>query len=451
MSTEVLNESKENKDIRIKKNKKFLEYINNTDFNNLDLESTEVDLYKSFSDISKDIEVNSETNKQTIEKSKLRNILNEKQDDTYKYDCSGTFDFLKEYDLIRNGFYVIAGYSSSGKTSFSIQLALDLLTNNKNTKLLVYSMDDSIPFITSKLIKQLLDKNEKHSDKISTIAPTQTKTLYELSKNIDDSIIDRIHIFENLNIFDNYNTKTINDHIESIKKKDNSQIIVVIDYLQVIDAKGNDVRTALNEVCKQLKNIQKEHDCMMLSLSQLSNDGNYRETSEIRNIADVIIKQYSKHEYLKKEPNKNECMDFIFSVEKNKSGIKGMMYEAKINSNFCFYGFQNYNKKDSGKRETETQQTYTEYIPTTFNEDMIESQAGEVDLYHSLESNGTISMSAYMLEHPEEFEGDYEEHLKKVSTTNDLINNFFGNETENYGFADLSNLDKPKEKKNRKK
>ncbi len=353
MSTEVLNESKVNKDDRIKKNKELVKYIKSIELDNLDLENTETDLFKSFSDIAKNIEINNETNKNVIENSKLRNILKQKQDNTYEYEHSNTFNFLSEYDLIRNGFYVVAGFSSSGKTSFSIQLALDLLEHNENTILLVYSMDDSIPFITSKLIKQLLDKDEKHSDKISTIAPTQTKTLYKYSKKISDNIIDRIHIFENLNIFDNYNTKTINDHIETIKRQQNKkdlQIIVVIDYLQVIDAQGNDVRTALNEVCKQLKNIQKEHKCMMLSLSQLSNEGNFRETSEIRNIADVIIKQYSKHEYLKKEPNENECMNFIFSIEKNKAGVKGMMYEAEINSNFCFDNFRPYQKESSKKK-----------------------------------------------------------------------------------------------------
>ncbi len=347
-------------------NKEFIKIIESINLD--DLKNAKADIVEQYLNKIKDIKSNTdkESNQKAIEKSLFANILSKEPKDTYIYKTSKTFDFLKEYNLIRNGFYITAGFSSSGKTSFSIQLALDLLEHNENTVLIIYSMDDSIPFITSKITKQLLDKT-KHSENISKIKSSFRKDIHKYSEHIKDSIKNRLHIFENLNIFENYNTKTINDHIETIKNQSkysnikDLQIIVVIDYLQVIDAFGNnDVRTALNNACKELNKIQKKHDCMMLALSQLSNEGNYRETSEIRNIADVIIKQYKKPEYLEKiekqtnvDKNK-ECMNFIFSIEKDKDGESGMMYEAKINSNFCFYNFGKYipkplKKAPSGK------------------------------------------------------------------------------------------------------
>lgn len=154
-----------------------------------------------------------------------------------------------------------------------------------------------------------------------------------------------------MSVFNDYSTKSIYNHLKTIKNYhsdiENLQIIVVIDYLQVIEHDYKDNREGLNRACKELKNIQKSFNCMLIALSQLSNEGNYRETSEIRNISDIIIKLYNEKEYLEREKKKSvdydTSMNFIFSIEKNKAGQKGMIYKAKINSNFNFYDFQDSN------------------------------------------------------------------------------------------------------------
>lgn len=362
-NNEILDEHVIKQNETLNKNKAIVDYIKNINFDNLDLES--VDIGKELSAITSKLELQNKTNLKTFEESTMTSLLANPPKQSYNYAHSDTFDFLAEHDLIRNGFYVVAGDSSSGKTTFASQFALDLLSNNKNTVLLIYSMDDSITFLMSKMIKQILDENLELSSRVSQIEPRHSNQLYKYQEHISRELTDRIHIYENLNVFDNYSTESIDKNIAFVRNEhsktiDDLQIIVVIDYLQVIDAQGKEIRTALNEACKQLKNIQKKYDCMMLSLSQLSNEGNFRETSEIRNIADIIIKQYSEAEYWEKRrkkkasvqaPTYNMKMNFLFSIEKNKAGAKGMMYKAFINSNYNFYDFRDFDvKKASQKR-----------------------------------------------------------------------------------------------------
>ncbi len=351
----------------VNKNKAIIKYLNSIDTQNINLEN--IDLSKELDDIINKLDIANNTNLKTFEESKMTALLKQNPKQSYNYKHSDTFDFLGDNDLIRNGFYVVAGDSSSGKTTFATQLALDLLSNNKNTVLLIYSMDDSVTFLMSKMIKQLLDDNLEHSAKISRIEPRHSDLLYQYKEHISEDVTNRIHIYENLNVFDNYSTANIDKNIAFVKNEysktiNDLQIIVVIDYLQVIDAQGKEVRTALNEACKQLKNIQKKYDCMMIALSQLSNEGNYRETSEIRNIADIIIKQYSESEYWEKrkkkkhiqqKPSYNMSMNFLFSIEKNKAGVKGMMYKAFINSNYTFYDFQDFEVQIKGKKLIEVE------------------------------------------------------------------------------------------------
>ncbi len=270
------------------------------------------------------------------------------------YNTSDTLKIFQYNSLIRDGFITLAGFSSSGKTSFAIQMGLDILKNNKNTVLVVYSLDDSKAFLKKKMYKQLLDDNR--SVDISFLNPVENSIL-KYSGYLDNNIIERIHILDNINLFKDVNAIDIYRDLQGIENYHNNienlKLIVVIDYIQILEHDSINIREGLNRACKELKNIQKSFNCMLIALSQLSNEGNYRETSEIRNISDIIIKQYSEKEYVEKVLKKNYTennnnMNFVFTVEKNKAGIKGMIYRASINSNFIFSNFiDNYSYKNN--------------------------------------------------------------------------------------------------------
>lgn len=278
------------------------------------------------------------------------------------YSISDTFELFRMNKLIRNGLITIGGFRSSTKTSFSIQLALDILQRNLDTILIVYSLDDSRAFLKKKMIKQMIDSEDikrcnTHNNEIYNYIEENEgiKKTIELYSN-------RIYIFDDIDYKnDSIEIDSISRHIESIKtkyKKDNKtepRIIVLIDYIQKIKHDKMNVREGLNSICSELKKIQIRYNVMMLALSQLSHDGNYRETSEIENISDVIIKVWGKKKYLEHK-NKNTNFDtilneadkktFFYFVEKNKAGISGQQYKAFMNENFMLSNFAECSKLD---------------------------------------------------------------------------------------------------------
>ncbi len=275
------------------------------------------------------------------------------------YQTSERLNVFQKDSLFRDGFITLAGFSSSGKTSFAMQIGLDILRHNPNTALVVYSLDDSKAFLKKKIYKQLL--NENQAINISYINPIQNDIL-KYSGYLDKSVTNRIHILESMNLFSDIGTLDIYRDLKGIqnyhKTIDDLKIVVIVDYIQILEHDSQNVREGLNRACKELKNIQKSFNCMLIALSQLSNEGNYRETSEIRNISDVIIKQYSEKEYVEKVLRRNfddaqtsaSALNFVFSLEKNKAGSKGALYKANINSNFIFDNFvDNYSYSGSNK------------------------------------------------------------------------------------------------------
>ena len=312
-----------------------------------------IDLFEGIKNLANDIEQEGQNNhaqtmKSRIEQSKFAN--DDVNDDFNIYETSHNFNLFQEHSIIRDSFMTIAGFSSSGKTTFATQMALDILNHNINTVLVVYSIDDSKSFIKKKMYKQLLDNNDNID--ISTVSPLGNEIL-NYKSHINKNIMDRIHLFENVNLFSDINSIDIYRDLLAISNYHNNianlKLIVIIDYMQILEHDNQNVREGLNRACKELKNIQKHFNCMLIALSQLSNEGNYRETSEIKNISDIIIKLYNEREYIEKVLKKtsmlNTAMNFIFAIEKNKAGIKGMVYKASINSNFSFAHFEQYDNK----------------------------------------------------------------------------------------------------------
>lgn len=276
-----------------------------------------------------------------------KNILNEKSIEmlidsiinTSHYNFENTsFNALK--DFIKDSLITIGAESSVGKTSFASQLALEILENNDDTILVFYSLDDSKTFLTKKMILQLFNKNNKvffnnDDDFIKSVKKYKNTVLKLL-------LSQRIAIFEKLNIYSMYSQllelKNNAIHKLNIKKP---KIIVVIDYLQIIEHDSINLREGLNKVCSYLKNIQKEFNCMMVLLSQFNRSKEmnintlvrYRETSEIENISDLCI-------------NLESILDQDFYntklyIVKNKSGEKNKIFISSRQA-YSFSEFKEY-------------------------------------------------------------------------------------------------------------
>lgn len=255
------------------------------------------------------------------------------------YNLKNT-SFIKLSDFLRDSLITVGAESSVGKTSFASQLALEILENNDDTILAFYSLDDSKTFLIKKMILQLLGKNikkkyyedYKDNDFIKLIKKHKNDYLKLLLSG-------RIAIFENLNIYNLYS--------QLLKLKRNAvnnlnitspRIIVIIDYLQIINHESNNLREGLNKICSFLKDIQKNIGCMMILLSQFnrSKETNintlirYRETSEIENVSDLCIN-------LESIQNQNSYNTKLYIV-KNKAGEKNKVFSS-LRDGFIFNKF----------------------------------------------------------------------------------------------------------------
>lgn len=273
------------------------------------------------------------------------------------YNLENT-SFAELKNFIRDSLITIGAESSVGKTSFASQLSLEILENNPDTILAFYSLDDSKMFLIKKMILQLLyNKKKNHNnddfEKLTNKYKNNLKLLYS----------GRIAIFEQLNIYKLYVQlfKLKNYAINKLNIKE-PRIIVVIDYLQIIDHDSSTLREGLNKICSYLKDIQKQLNCMMILLSQFnrSKETNintlirYRETSEIENISDLCINLESIQN--------QESYNTKLYIVKNKAGEKNKVFSS-FRDIYNFSKFKEYDIETSISNKISTDYIVDDYIP----------------------------------------------------------------------------------------
>lgn len=310
------------------------EKLNEVNKNNIDNSILEIkNILKEFTILNEE-NINIEEN--ILNNNSIEHLIN-LMINTKPYNLENS-SFIELKDYIRDSLITIGAESSVGKTSFASQMALELLENNDDTILAFYSLDDSKVFLTKKMIMQLLYKKNKKKNYIDE----DIKKIINKHKNDLKLLLSgRIAIFEKINIYNLYVQllKLKNNAINKLNIKE-PRIIVVIDYLQIIDHDSTNLREGLNKVCSSLKNIQKELNCMMILLSQFnrSKETNintlirYRETSEIENISDLCIN-------LESIQNVDSYNTKLYIV-KNKSGEKNKIYTSLRN----IYNFSIFNE-----------------------------------------------------------------------------------------------------------
>ena len=278
-----------------------------------------------------------------INDNSLNNLINVVKN-TKQYKLENT-SFINLTPFIKDGLITIGAESSVGKTALATQLAIDILENNNDTILAFYSLDDSKMFIIKKIIGYLLNKHKNiaytNTDKefIENIKHNKDKSLHILTSS-------RIAIFEKLSIYSLYTE--ILKFKENVRKNlniENPRLIIIIDYLQIIEHDSNNLREGLNKTCAYLKEIQKKLNCLLLLLSQFNRSKDtevntlvrYRETSEIENISDICIN-------LENIRNEKEYNTKLYIV-KNKAGEKDKEFISYRNA-YTFDVFIENNKKN---------------------------------------------------------------------------------------------------------
>lgn len=161
--------------------------------------------------------------------------------------------------ITANGFYkntinVIAAHSGVGKTSLTIQLALDIIENNSNVRVLFFTLEMASENIISRIVSNKIKK---------TVLDVNTNKELEIEEDVLKDI-------EKLNIdFFEFggNNNQLFDKIDSyVTKYPNDEILVIIDHSLLVEGASDGEKIAeLSLMLNYCKKIYKNTTYLILS------------------------------------------------------------------------------------------------------------------------------------------------------------------------------------------
>ena len=238
---------------------------------------------------------------------------------------SGFYDL----DLLTQGFQksdliIIAGRPSTGKTAFSLNIALNTIKSSK-LPVLFFSLEMSKKQIMYRLlsmeanIDQTRLKNGKLYQNDWVKLNKIIKILSKLPFFIDDSA--------------NLSIQEIRSKIKTIISEQTKIGLVIIDYLQLMQSpnlKNSNRVQELSQITRHLKNIAREFDIPIIALSQLSRNvenrlnqkpilSDLRESGSIEQDADLVLMLYKN-----KSANINQALQLTeLIIAKQRNGPIG--------------------------------------------------------------------------------------------------------------------------------
>ena len=201
-------------------------------------------------------------------------------------DHKGLSTGLRDLDELTGGFakgnlIIVAGRPSQGKSAFSMQIAEHV--SNKES-VIIFSLEMTKREVASRFLKY-------HESKVGKSQALHH--LHSLKLFIDDKAAITLH--------------HIRAQCRKIKRKQGLSMIVV-DYLQLMQGKGDNRVQEIGAISRGLKAIAKEFDIPVVALSQLSRKveertdkrplmSDLRDSGEIEQDADLILFIYRDETY----------------------------------------------------------------------------------------------------------------------------------------------------------
>ena len=224
---------------------------------------------------------------------------------------------------LRKGTVVhIGARPSTGKTA----LALNIAKNQKNKKVIIFSLEMSCEMIYERMASSMLmiDYGLFSKEKLSGEQVQEVK-----------SLIARLETDRNLYVYDDiYNIENMAATIVEIKPD-----LVIIDYIQKVTTtqKILQMRERIEYISGELKHIAGYNKCTIIALSQLTRNGkeaptmsDLKESGALEADGDYIMLIHRPYVLNKKDPNISpETTELI--IDKNKFGNTGKI-------DMCFKG-----------------------------------------------------------------------------------------------------------------
>ncbi len=155
------------------------------------------------------------------------NIRNKDEEKQRYFGLDMGYPIFSNYlDGLQNELYVLAGPSSSGKTSFLTQLAYQIATVNEDATILYFSLDQSVIDITAKLIA-IHGKIPVDYAKNPLIKDIKMEKIRREAMTYISELKDRFYIFDQGN--GEITLEDIDDTVKEFRESPSTNIVVIID------------------------------------------------------------------------------------------------------------------------------------------------------------------------------------------------------------------------------
>ena len=263
-----------------------------------------------------------------VVKSYIDKIYLKKNNDELDYLLTGYNELDKLLSgLQKSDLIVIAGRPSMGKTAFAMNLAQDIVFNQKK-KVGFFSLEMSAESIALRMLSSL-----------STVSQQKIRTGdYEASAKDTKSVTSAIEMMHDCDFYidDTAAISPVELRAKARRMKRSSGIdVIMVDYLQLmsIPRYSENRVNEIAEVTRSLKALAKELDIPVIALSQLNRSvesrtdkrpflSDLRESGSIEQDADMIIFLYRDEVYDQESDQKGIAE---IRVEKHRNGPTGVV------------------------------------------------------------------------------------------------------------------------------
>ena len=229
------------------------------------------------------------------------------------------------FGLNRSDLLVLAARPGMGKTSFAMNIAVNVGKKYRDKQICVFSLEMSKEQIVARMINS------------EALLPSEAMKTGKVAADKWKQIMESADMLSQLPIYiddtPGCNVSTIKSKLRRMKNLG----VVIIDYLQLMTAvsnfHGNRV-AEISEITRQLKVMAKELNVPVIALSQLARGpeqrpdkrpllSDLRDSGSIEQDADIVMFLYRNAYYDKTDPNQNVCECI---VAKNRHGETGTAY-----------------------------------------------------------------------------------------------------------------------------
>lgn len=229
------------------------------------------------------------------------------------------------FGLNRSDLLILAARPGMGKTSFAMNIAVNVGKKYRDKGICVFSLEMSKEQIVARMINS------------EALLPSEAMKTGKVEADKWKQIMESADILSQLPIYIDDTPGCTVSMIKSKLRRMKNLGVVIIDYLQLMTSvsnfHGNRV-AEISEITRQLKVMAKELNVPVIALSQLARGpeqrpdkrpllSDLRDSGSIEQDADIVMFLYRNAYYDKTDPNQNVCECI---VAKNRHGETGTAY-----------------------------------------------------------------------------------------------------------------------------